>query len=280
MLVSKMYLWSTTEMWQITWRELKDKKWSLFFYCFGSLFLIWIYAATFRSSQVGTQQLQDLVKGYPKGLQEAFGLNNLSTNTIELYLNAKNFSLIWPLIAIILALSRAAGQIAGEVQSGTMGLLLALPLNRWRIFVAKYTAGIFAVLVFTGISVFGVIPLARAYNIPSHLSILFHAWILTSLFMLAIYSLGLMVSSWVNEKSTVYVTAGIILMLSYIANIVALISDKFNWLKYYSLFYYFDTQTVLTNGHIKLSAFAVFGVIIVVATAVALSRFNQRDISV
>jgi len=267
-------------MWQITSRELKDRRWSLLAYSLGSLTLLWLYVATFRSSQIGTQQLQELVKGYPKGLLNALGLNKLTFNTIEEYLNAKHFSLLWPLIAIILALSRAAGQFAGEIQNGTMGLLLALPLRRWRIFVAKYSAGLLTIVTFTTVSVFGVIPLAGAYSIPTHFHILVSAWILTSLFMWVIYSFGLAISAWVDEKSKAYAIVSTVLLLTYVANIVALINDKLSWLKYYSLFYYFDTQDTLTTGHIAGWTLVVFGLTIIVATAVALMRFDQRDISV
>lgn len=267
-------------MWQITLRELKDKKWSLLAYSLGSLLMLWLYVATFRSSQSSSKQLQELVKTYPKGLLDALGLNNLSLDTIEKYLNAKHFSLLWPLIAIILALSRAAGQIAGEIQSGTMGLLLSLPLERWRIFVSKYLAALITIAVFTGVSVFGVIPLAKAYNIPSHFGILFSAWILTSLFMWAVFSIGLALSSWVSEKGKVLAAASTILILSYLAYILALINSSMNSLKYYSLFYYFNTLGVLSTGHIMTSSLLVFSSVIIIFTGLAVWHFKSRDISV
>ena len=161
-----------------------------------------------------------------------------------------------------------------------MGLLLALPLRRRQIFAAKYVAGLITILVFTTVSVFGVVPLASAYNIPSHLDILWNAWILTSLFMWTIYSLGLAVSAWMSQASRVYALVGALIMLTYTANIVALIDDQFSDFKYFSLFYYFDTQSVLTTGHIMSSSFLVFGATIVITTIIAAGRFNQRDISV
>ena len=142
-------------MWQIAWRELKDRKWSLLAYCIGSFVLLWLYVATFLSSQNSTQALQELVKSYPKGLLDALGLSNLSMNTIEIYLNAKHFSLLWPLLAIILVMSRASNQIAGEIQSGTMGLLLSTPLTRLKIFAAKYLVGIVTIIVFCAVSLYG-----------------------------------------------------------------------------------------------------------------------------
>lgn len=267
-------------MWRITLRELKDKKWSLLVYCLGSLALLWMYAATFRSSQSSTQQLQDLVKTYPKGLLDALGLNNLSLDTVEIYLNAKHFSLLWPLLAIILAMSRAGSSIAGEIQSGTMGLLLASPVKRWQLFTAKYLFGLLTIMLFTFVSVFGIVPLAAAYSIPTHLHILASTWVLVTLFMWAIYTFCLAISSWAREKGTVYAISGGTLIVLYAAYILSLIIDKLHWLKYVSPFYYLNTQQALSTGHIGLSSVFVFGAVIALSSLVALWRFCTRDISV
>ena len=275
-----MYFWSITSMWNITLRELKDRKWSLLAYCLGSLALLWIYVATFESSKNSSAQLQQLVKSYPKGILDAFGLSDININTVEIYLNAKHFSLLWPLIAIILAISRSAGQIAGEIQTGTMGLLLSLPIDRVKIIVAKYIASIITIATFTAVSVFGVMPLAAAYHIPTHPNILFSAWVLTSLFMWSIYSIGLAVSSVFSDKTPAYAVTSSIMIVSYVAYIVSLINDHLNSFKYYSLFHYFNTQAVLSTGSIPRSSFAVFGITIVLTSSFAAWQFNRRDISV
>lgn len=261
-------------------RELKDRKWSIFAYSVGSLLLLWIYVATFESSQASSQQLQELLKSYPKAFLDALGMGDLTLSNLETYLNAKHFSLMWPIIAIILALSRAGGQIAGEISSGTMGLLLSLPLDRIKIFLAKYLVGLITILIFTSVSVFGVIPLAAAYDIPTDVGILTMTWVLTSLFMLMVYSFGLAISSIVSEAYKVYAITAAILFFSYAAYIVALIDTKFEWLKNISVFHYFNTQKVLTTGDIDTSTWLVFGGVILVCSVFAGWRFNKRDISV
>jgi ABC-type transport system involved in multi-copper enzyme maturation permease subunit len=263
---------------RVIWRELLDRKWPLFCYCLATAGLLWVYAATFKSSQASAQQLLQVVKDYPKALIEAFGLNSLASSSIEQYLNGKHFSFLWPLIAIAFALSLAAGQIAGQIHDRTLGLLLASPLRRLTILAAKYAAALAAIAVFTGLSVFPVVPLARAYGITPHPQILLAAWVLTTLFMWAVYALGLMVSAFSSRAGRVYALTGGILLVSYILNIVALLSDKWDWLKHYSLFYYFDTAGVLATGHLMASCLWVFAGTIVLATAVAAWQFNRRDI--
>jgi ABC-2 type transport system permease protein len=276
----KTFLWSSTNMWRLIGSELKDHKWQILGYTLASILMLWLYVATFRSSQSSTQQLQELIKAYPKGLLDALGLSDLTLNTVEVYLNAKHFSLLLPMLAILLALSRAAGQVAGEIQSGTMGLLLALPLRRWRIFAAKYTAGLLTIGFFTAASVFSVIPLAAAYDIPTHFPTLFKAWVLMVLFMWAVYAASLAVSAWLSEAGRVNAVMGAVLVLSYAAHIGALIVEQVDWLKYGSIFYYFNTREVLANGQIMTSSVAVFSGIIIVGSAIALWRLSRRDMSV
>lgn len=261
-------------------RELKDRKWSLLAFSLGSLLMLWLYVATFRSSQASSAELQDLVKNYPKGFLDAFGLSDLSPDTVEKYLNAKHFSFLWPLLAIILALSRASAQIAGEVQSGTMGLLLALPKKRSELLLAKYLAGFLTVIIFCGVSVFGAIPLAAAYSIPTHLGVLVSAWILCVLFMGAIYTLAFAISSAASSTGKVVSVMGGFLVLSYAAHIAALITSSLSALKYLSVFYYFDTAKVLNSGTIAPRSIVVFAVLIVGGLGLGLWRFSDRDIFV
>ncbi len=261
-------------------RELKDRKWSLIAFSAGSLLMLWLYVATFRSSQASAEQLQELVKNYPKGFLEAFGISDLNPSSIEQYLNAKHFSFMWPLFAILLAVSRASGQVAGEVQSRSIGLLLAMPKSRSQILASKYAAGLIAIGIFTAVSIFGVIPLAAAYSIPTHLGVLFAAWVLCTLFMSTVYSLAFAASvSFSTTGHVVSVVSGF-LLISYAAYIASLILSSLAPLKYVSLFYYFNTSKVLTSGHVPLSSLAVFLLIILTSLLYSFWRFNQRDLYV
>lgn len=267
-------------MWTIIFRELKDRKWSLLAYSLGSLALLWVYVATFRSSQQNTQQLLELVKSYPKGMLAALGLNDIAVNTIEQYLNLEYYSSLWPLLAIILALSRAGSQLAGDIQTGTMGLLLALPLERWRIFAAKYLAGVATIIIFTVVSVFGIIPLSASANIPTHLHSLLAVWVVASLFMGTVYAVGLAVSSVVSESSKVYAITGFLMVATYTANIIAALVGSLDKLKYLSPFFYLNTHDALFYGTVHASSLYFFGAVIVVASALAAWRFTNRDVYV
>jgi ABC-2 type transport system permease protein len=243
--------------------------------------MLWIYAATYKSSVASAQQLLDVVKTYPKALIEAFGLNSLTGgSSIETYLNGKHFSFLWPILAIVLMLSRAGSQFAGEIQDRTLGLLLSAPIHRLRIFVAKYVAGLVTIAIFAALSIFPIVPLAGAYGIQTHIHILLSMWTLSVLFMWAVYAFGLVLSCFVSQSGRVYALGAGLLLLSYIANIVALLDDKVAWLKHFSIFHYFDTASVLSTGYIGAHAVEVFAAIIIIATAVAAWQFNRRDIAV
>jgi ABC-2 type transport system permease protein len=267
-------------MWPVLWQEFKHKRVGLIAYTAGALSLLILYVSVFPTIQHSAEQFQKLLQAYPKEFLKAFGIENLTFDTLEKYLGAEQYSFVWPIMAVALALSRAGSSVAGEIERGTMGLLLALPLRRSRLLAAKYLAGLAAVLIFTTISVLGVIPIAGLGGVSVNLATDLRSWVLASLFLWAVFACAMALSALFSERSRVYVTASAGLLAMYVMNVVAGIEDKFDWLKYGSFFYYFNIQEVLRGNPLMSRSLLVFGGVIVVATILAFWRFGSRDIAV
>ena len=82
--------------------------------------------------------VDELMRSYPEGLKEAFGINEL--NSVERYVDAEMMSLIVPLAVAVLAVRVMARATVGAEERGHLDTLLSLPLSR-RVLVA----GAFAV---------------------------------------------------------------------------------------------------------------------------------------
>jgi ABC-2 type transport system permease protein len=100
-------------------------------------------AAIFPSIE---EVLADVVRSYPKGLIQAFGIGDLST--VEGYVHAEMFSLVVPLAIGYLAVRSMAGPIAGGEEHGYLDTLLTLPLPRHVLMLATFLA---ACLVTAGV---------------------------------------------------------------------------------------------------------------------------------
>lgn len=267
-------------MFQIILRDLKDRKISLISYCLGALSLAWLYMSIYPSVQASQDQLQKLYSAFPKALYQAFGIQDLVINSPEKFLGLELFSFMWPIIAIFLVVSRAAGSITGEIEKGTLGLYLALPITRTRLYWSKYLSSLLAIVTFVVVSVLGIIPIAVAYNSHVNSSKILSLALVGALFMWAVYSLSMWLACLFSERSKVYMTVGVLMAAMYAINVVAGLKTGLAWLHHYSAFYYFNTQDILSKNTIHSSTLLFFGVCIVLFSILGMVTFKRRDIYV
>jgi ABC-2 type transport system permease protein len=266
-------------MWPMFKKEVWGHKVQLLAYCAIALALLWLYVALFPSIKASSAQFDKLLQAYPKALKQAMGLEELSFNTIEKFLAVEMFSFMWPIIAILYSVSRAGGMIAGEIEKGTMGLYLSLPVTRSRIFLAKNLGGVVSITALVLITILGIIPLTAAYSTSVSYSAIFKLAGLSLLFAWAVFAATLFVSTIFSERSKVYITAGGVLLLMYAANVVASLKPSLSWIHRISIFYYYNAQEVLSKGGpIRASSLLMLAGIIVVFTVAGVIVFSRRDI--
>jgi hypothetical protein len=74
------------------------------------------------------------------------------------------------------------------------------------------------------------------------------------------------------------ITAGILLLM-YLANVVATLEPDVEWVSTFSAFRYFDTTQLIDDGVVSWSDVAVFTVVAIVGWAGALVAFRRRDLA-
>ncbi|XOU94821.1 MAG: ABC transporter permease [Candidatus Kerfeldbacteria bacterium] len=270
-------------MWTIFTRTIIDKKYSLLVYLIVGIALLWMYIAMFPAIQTQGEVMVKLIEQFPENVQkimEGLGADAVSMTTIEGLLASKQYSLIWPLLAILLVAGFAGATIAGEIERGVFELTLSRPISRTKILMARYLAGLVMIFVFTFLSIYSIIPLAGMYDIELQLSNIFKLSILAFLFGWAVLSMSLFFSTLFSEKARTFALIGGLMMGMYILNTVALVSEKFEVIRYTSFFHYFDTVGSLINNTIGQTSIIVFVICIVVFTSLSIYFFNKRDIAV
>lgn len=123
--------------------------WGLCFGAFGAFM-----AAIYPSIQ---HSIDQLVKNYPSGLKEAFGVQSM--NSVEGYIHAELFSLIVPLAMGYFAIRGIAGATVGAEERGYLDTILSLPISRRVLMAGAYVVtaiGTAAVLLMTGLFTFAV----------------------------------------------------------------------------------------------------------------------------
>ncbi|MFC1632582.1 ABC transporter permease subunit [Patescibacteria group bacterium] len=267
-------------MFTIFWRTIKDRKTSLIVYCLGAVLVVWMFIAMFPTIQEQSENFAKLAESYPEGFMAAFGIEQMSFDTIESFLSLEHYSILFPIMIIFLLLGLAGAAIAREVEKGTIENLLSKPISRTKVFFGKYLAGIFALVLFIIFGVFSTALLCEISGIEYVLKA--HALVgaLSFFFGWAVLSISFMFSTIFSERNKTHMASGMILLGMYLANVAASLLDKISDLKYISLFYYFDYNTALLDSQLELLPIIVLGGVAIICTAIGVVWFNKRDIAV
>jgi ABC-2 type transport system permease protein len=261
-------------------KELRDRKLSLFTYIVISIGFIVMYTALFPSIQKEAESYTKLFESMPEAFAELAGITNASFNTLENFLAIELFSITWPLLLILLALSRAGSSVSGEVEKGSMGLLLSMPISRTKVITSKYAAGLLSVFLFTALSTLIIIPIASLFNYSVHADRIALLALSGLLFGSAIYSFAFLISVLFSERSKTYFVAAGAIIASYVLNIVGSLKESLHPLQSISIFNYFDATNAIVNGTISTAAIVVCLVVTAASTALAVVIFTKRDIQV
>lgn len=267
-------------MFTIFFRTIKDRKLTILIYCLAVIGFLWMYISLFPSISQSFDQLKGYLNTFPKGFMDAFGIDAESFTTFEGFIGSEQFTFIWPIMLVLLTISFSAGAIAGEIEKNTVELLLSQPISRLKIFTAKYLAGTFALATFVFISIAAIYPLAAAYDITFKSGNFIRFGVLGFAFGFAIYSLSMFFSTIFSEKGRANFAPAGILILMYVANILAGLKENLKNLKFTSFFYYYNPSKILVHGQIDKWSWVVFFGVGIFFTVLSAIWFSKRDIAV
>jgi len=137
-------------------RGLRDHRRALVGWCFGIAAYVALVAAIFPSIE-SSPEFDKLVESYPDVLKSLFGIAEGGDITSGAgYLDVELFSLMLPLLVLVLAIGSGARTLAGEEDAGRLELVLSYPLRRRDTVLAKgaaVAAEIVTVCVVVGIAI-------------------------------------------------------------------------------------------------------------------------------
>jgi len=263
-------------------RMLRDKYKLFIVYAVASVGFLEMYIAIFPAIQKQSVQLEKLLNTMPSTLFKAMNMDPsvLSFRTLEQYLSSDYLSFLWPILAIVFAVSIANYILVTEIDKGTIETLASLPSTRNKIFIERYFTGLVMLALFSVISLFGAIPLAKLHNITYSLNHYVTATIGAFFFIWAVYSLATLFSVIFSEKGKATMTTGGVLIVMYVLNAIAALNNNIKDFKYFSFFHYFVGTDLLAKNIYPQYALLVLGGFAIIVSIVALVWVNRRDLSV
>lgn len=189
-----------------------------------------------------------------------------------------------PLLLGIYAISNATHTLAGEEEDGTLELLMARPLRRAEIVLAK-AIGLGVALLAT-LSVAGagnaavLAAIKRGYETSITPGQLFTALLSGWPIVMAIAMIGLFLGAFVPKRRIASMTATFVFIAGYFIENISAMVPSLKFLKPASLFTYYDSSaTALTEGA-AAGDVLVLGAVAMVALLLALLSFAHRNVTV
>ena len=223
------------------------------------------------------EEMSRFLDAMPPAIRAMFAADNVDISTPAGYLNVELFTFVLPLMVLAVALPAAGGATAGEEERGTLELLLANPVPRWRVVIEKYgalaivtavlTAGIWAALA--GAAALGGISLALDHVAAALAS----AWLLG----MAIGALAMALGAITGNRM---VSIGIALGVAVAGFFVNALGPLVGWLddwRWLSPQYHYIGYDPLSNG-LDLTHAAALLIGAVMALGVAVVAFERRQL--
>lgn len=243
----------------------------------ASLFILALVMSSLYPTIRSNPQLATLHETYPKALRSLFGITDLTTGIG--YIRAELFSLVAPLLLIVLAVLWGGDLIAGEEDRGTIDILLANPISRGRVLLEKWAA------MALGVTAVGTaLAAGLAVAIPSvdlHIAVSGVAAAVVSVVFLALLfgTIALGVGAATGRRG---MARGSAAALAVVAYLVSSLSDLVGWLKPVrpvSPWYHALGVDPLANGFSAVHLVAPLG-LTALTLALAVYAFNRRDLAV
>lgn len=251
-------------------------------------FIIWtmililssvLMLAMFPSISEQADKYTDLLKNSPKAMVSGLGANDISFAKVLDF-----FSYVIPYISLfasIYAMFLGSGILSKEEDEKTIDFLLAKPVTRINIVTAKYLSMLFYILLlnlFLTLGNYFAIETVRGTSTYS-----LKAFLVISLGMFLVQwtfaSIGFFLSIFVvRSKSLTPISLGFVLG-SYFISIASVISQKLDYLKYFTPFQYINPVNIILHERIESVYLIIIISIISTMTAGAYLAYNKKSIN-
>ncbi len=211
----------------------------------------------------------------PKGVSELLG--GADYGTITGWYRSEVGSIYGPLVIGALAITGATATTAGEEEDRILALVLAHPIERWRLLVSK-AAAIALVVVTTALATWVGLLAGVAVGgggiSAGHLGAF---CIQLAFFGFATGALALAIAAGTGRRALANGAAAGVAIVGWLINGFAPLVGAITWMKYLSLFHYYAAGDPLSRG-IDAGGLIVLGVFSLLLAAVAIVGLQRRDL--
>jgi ABC-2 type transport system permease protein len=258
-------------------RALRDRRRGVVGWSIG--IALYVGLMTIFYPTVHDSAMQRAIRSYPKEIQAFFGgTRSFDFSTGAGYLNVELFSLVVPALLVIVAVGYGASALAGELEAGTLDLLLANPVTRGRVVLEK-VAGLAVIVVTLAAVVVGSILLVGEFvdlNVPIDRVVI--AALGASLLAFLIGVIAMVVGVATGRRSVAIGAAAVVFVGGYLIVGLASFVSWLEPLQVVSPLYHANGTNPLLNG-LPVANYLVLFVACAVSVVVTVVVFDRRDLA-
>lgn len=254
---------------------LWQRRWSVIWWIVGIVGLVVLTLSFYPTIHNQAAQLNKSFGGLNSSTLALFGGTNFFSPIG--YLNSQLIYLMLPLLLIILGVGLGSSLIGREEADGTIELLLARPISRSRLLLAKAFAGAFILFLVTSIGSLVIIGLAKAVNIGIPLGNIAAACFACFMLVLAFSSVAFLLASTGRGRAA---ALGISVVYALTGYIIGSLATTVHWLQKPSMifpYHYYQSANIL-RGSFNWSSIVIFGTFILACVLLSWLSFRHRDL--
>lgn len=236
------------------------------------VYMIYPYIVTDETMK----SMDELMKIFPEEVLKTFNMDMVSITTAYGWFKSEGFTFILLIIGIYA--SMLGGNIVlKEENDKTIEYLSSLPIKRKTILSNKILVSItYIILMLLIFGIFNYIAFLISGEFNQKEFILLS---ITPLFIaLPLFSINLFISMFLHKtRKTIGISLGLVFIF-YIINILSELSDKVEFLKYFSIYTLADTRNIITN--VKLNPICITISILITCIFVITSyiRYTKKEL--
>lgn len=259
-------------------KTLRDRQGSLLSWTLGLVGLTVITVGFWPTFEQSGEELNRLLEDLPPELRNLAG-GDLDLSSPAGYLSGRVFSFLGPILFLVFAIGFGARTLAGEEQAGTLELVLARPVHRWRVVAEKFGAMTVATVILGLVLWVSLAIGAPSVGLDIEAGALAGATLMMVLLGLLFGALALFIGSLTGKRGLTVGIATTVAVGTYLLDLYASVSEAVEPFRGLSPFHYYDAALPLRNGVDPLHA-AFLAVVTVFLGGFSLVAFERRDVGV
>ncbi len=213
-----------------------QRKFSIFWWSLGILFLIFINMIFYPSFKDDAEQLQKSFENLPDSAVQFIGGSTDFFSAVG-FLNSQIFFITLPLLLGILAIGLGSSLLAKEEQDKTIEALLARPLSRSKLLISKALAGIFILSFVTIVGLLTTILSAKLVDLEVSVAKISVVTLVCFLLAVSFASIAFILSATGRARGA---SIGIATTIALGGYIISSLAGTVDWLKAPSKLFPFD----------------------------------------